>query len=46
MADLMDANQAVDIVTLANELSRMKEVESIGGVAYLASLTEGFRGDR
>jgi replicative DNA helicase len=41
MADLMDANQAVDIVTLANELARMKEVESIGGVAYLASLTEG-----
>lgn len=40
MADLMDANQAVDIVTLANELSRNKEVEAIGGVAYLASLTE------
>jgi replicative DNA helicase len=31
----------VDIVTLANELARYKEVESIGGVAYLASLTEG-----
>jgi replicative DNA helicase len=31
----------VDIVTLANELARNKEIESIGGVAYLASLTEG-----
>jgi len=31
----------VDIVTLANELARYKEVEAVGGVAYLASLTEG-----
>lgn len=30
-----------DIVTLANELARNKEIESIGGVSYLASLTEG-----
>jgi replicative DNA helicase len=37
----MDAQRAVDIVTLANELSRYKEVEAVGGVAYLASLTEG-----
>ncbi|MGD0730525.1 MAG: replicative DNA helicase [Terracidiphilus sp.] len=41
MTELMDAQRAVDIVTLANELSRYKEVESVGGVAYLASLTEG-----
>src|SRR5580692_10424535 len=41
MTELMDAHRAVDIVTLANELSRYKEVESVGGVAYLASLTEG-----
>ena len=37
----MNAQRAVDIVTLANELSRYKEIESVGGVAYLASLTEG-----
>jgi len=37
----MDGQRAVDIVTLANELARYKEVESVGGVAYLASLTEG-----
>jgi replicative DNA helicase len=41
MTDLINAQKAVDIVTLANELSRLKEIESIGGVAYLASLTEG-----
>lgn len=31
----------LDIKTLANNLSRNREIESIGGVAYLASLTEG-----
>jgi replicative DNA helicase len=41
MGELMDTGHAVDIVTLANELSRYKEVEAVGGVAYLASLTEG-----
>ena len=41
MSELMDAQHAVDIVTLANELARYKEVDAVGGVAYLASLTEG-----
>jgi replicative DNA helicase len=41
MTELIDAGRTVDIVTLSNELSRYKEVESVGGVAYLASLTEG-----
>ena len=41
MSDLMASQRAVDIVTLANELARYKEVETVGGVAYLASLTEG-----
>ena len=41
MSELMDAQHAVDIVTLANELTRYKEVDVVGGVAYLASLTEG-----
>ncbi len=41
MAELMDAGRAVDIVTLVEELARRKEVESVGGVAYIASLTEG-----
>jgi replicative DNA helicase len=41
MSELMGKQRAVDIVTLAHELGRHKEVESVGGVAYLASLTEG-----
>jgi replicative DNA helicase len=41
MSELVDTGRAVDIVTLSNELSRYKEVEAVGGVAYLASLTEG-----
>ena len=41
MSELMNEHRAVDIVTLANELSRYKEIEAVGGVAYLASLTEG-----
>ena len=40
MSELIDAGRAVDIVTLAEELAKRKEVESVGGVAYLASLTE------
>ena len=39
MAELIDAHRAVDIVTLAEELARRKEVEAVGGVAYLASLS-------
>ena len=41
MSELIDGRRAVDIVTLAEELARRKEVEAVGGVAYLASLTEG-----
>ena len=41
MKRLADANSAIDIVTLANELSRTHEVEAVGGVAYMAALTEG-----
>ncbi|MGA9584964.1 MAG: replicative DNA helicase [Terracidiphilus sp.] len=41
MSELMNEQRAVDIVTLSNELARAKEIESVGGVAYLASLTEG-----
>jgi len=41
MSELADSGRAVDIVTLSNELARYKEIEAVGGVAYLASLTEG-----
>jgi replicative DNA helicase len=39
--DLMETGRPVDIITLTEELSKKKEVESIGGVAYIASLTDG-----
>src|SRR6185437_14504134 len=41
MDDLISSGRAVDLVTLVEELARRKEVEAVGGVAYLASLTEG-----
>ncbi len=41
MSELMNSQRAVDIVTLSEELARNKEIEAVGGVAYLASLTEG-----
>jgi replicative DNA helicase len=41
MGNLMDAQRVVDLVTLAEEMARCKEIEVIGGVSYLAYLTEG-----
>lgn len=41
MLDLHTRGHAIDLVTLVEEMARRKEVESIGGVAYIASLTEG-----
>lgn len=39
--DLMETSRPVDIITLTEELSKKKEVESVGGVAYISSLTDG-----
>jgi replicative DNA helicase len=41
MSDIINEQRPVDIVTLSHELARYKEIEAVGGVAYLASLTEG-----
>ena len=41
MLHLAEAGHAVDIVTLAEELRRRRELDSIGGLPYLASLSEG-----
>jgi replicative DNA helicase len=41
MTELMTSGHAVDIVTLAEEFSKHKEIESIGGTAYIAGLTDG-----
>src|SRR5262249_22653123 len=34
MVDLNETGRAIDIIPLAEELSRHKEVEAVGGVAY------------
>jgi len=41
MSDLQTMGRPVDMITLAEELDRRKEVEAIGGVAYLSSLIDG-----
>jgi replicative DNA helicase len=41
MLILSQAGHAVDIVTVSEELRKRKELDSVGSVAYLASLTEG-----
>ena len=41
MLRLSEAGHAVDIVTVAEELKKQKELDSIGGIPYLASLSEG-----
>ncbi len=41
MAALMRLGHSVDIVTLAEQLQRQKELSLVGGVVYLAALTEG-----
>jgi replicative DNA helicase len=41
MSELSETGRPIDIVTLSEELSRHKELEAVGGVAYLATLTDG-----
>ena len=41
MVDLMSVGHAVDITTVRAELERRRELDSIGGAAYLFHLTEG-----
>lgn len=41
MSDLYERNESIDRVTIANELRRHAELESIDGLGYLVSLDEG-----
>jgi replicative DNA helicase len=41
MADLVESSRPIDLITLTEELGRHKEVEAVGGVAYITSLTDG-----
>jgi len=38
--DLFERNEPVDLVTLANELVRRKQLEEVGGAAYLSGLVD------
>ena len=41
MATLSERSQAIDLVTLKDELTRGAALEAVGGAAYLASLVDG-----
>jgi replicative DNA helicase len=41
MVALTDRNEAVDLVTLKDELTRSGEIDEVGGPAYISSLTDG-----
>jgi replicative DNA helicase len=41
MLQLVEVGYAVDIVTVTDHLSKKKELDSVGGLPYLASLSEG-----
>lgn len=41
MEELSNSGRAIDFVTLTEQLGQHKEIESVGGVAYVTSLTDG-----
>jgi replicative DNA helicase len=41
MIDLAESSRPIDIVTLVEELSRKKELQAIGDMAYVSSLLDG-----
>lgn len=41
MIGLSEASQVIDTITLMDDLTRKGELEAVGGVAYLSSLTDG-----
>src|ERR1051326_4974885 len=41
MVELAETSRPSDTVTLTEELERRREVEAVGGVAYITSLTDG-----
>jgi replicative DNA helicase len=41
MMELAETGRAIDFVTLTEQLGQHKEIEAVGGVAYVTSLTDG-----
>lgn len=42
MTELAEQSRPVDFVTMAEQLMQKRELEAIGGIQYLTSLTDGF----
>src|SRR5215468_4329460 len=41
MMELAESSRPIDFVTLTEQLGQHKEIESVGGVAYVTSITDG-----
>ena len=41
MVDLNERGQAIDLVTLKDELARSGDLDDVGGAAYIAALVDG-----
>jgi replicative DNA helicase len=41
MVDLAESSRPIDMIALVEELDRRKELEAVGGAAYIASLVDG-----
>src|SRR5437867_2661836 len=41
MVDLIERSRAIDLITIQEELVRASQLESAGGISYLASLLDG-----
>jgi replicative DNA helicase len=41
MMDLAESSQPIDMITLIEELERHRDLDAIGGVAYVSNLTDG-----
>src|SRR5437588_776902 len=41
MMELAESSRPIDFVTLTEQLGQNKEIEAVGGVAYVTSLTDG-----
>src|SRR5258708_32596939 len=41
MMELAESNKPIDFVTLTEQLGQHREIEAVGGVAYITSLTDG-----
>jgi replicative DNA helicase len=40
MTDLQDRGETIDRITVANELMKFNELESVGGLTYLVELSD------